>query len=87
MPEDLERVALPSSLRRLSFGRDFNRSLSSTVLPEHLQVGLKSLLESLGALFQVLAFGKNFNQSLREVRLPRLHSLTFGKSFNQSRSE
>lgn len=46
--EDLARVALPSSLRSLSFGRDFNRRLSDTVLPEKLQVGLeRTLLEIL----------------------------------------
>eukprot|EP00435_Cladocopium_sp_Y103_P073049 s100_g42.t1 len=89
---DLKHVTLPSRLRSLTFGSDFNTSLKGVTLPS----GLRSL--TFGVLFnqslvdvalpdtlETLKFGAHFDQSLESVTLPNnLRNLTFGDRFNQS---
>eukprot|EP00438_Fugacium_kawagutii_P034288 Skav220345 [mRNA] locus=scaffold2224:151673:170259:+ [translate_table: standard] len=78
------------TLRSLAFGRSFNQSLKSRVLP----AALESL--TLGREFNYfqdltlpsglrhLTVGSLFNESLQQVNLPRgLQSLVLGNSFNQ----
>eukprot|EP00435_Cladocopium_sp_Y103_P054702 s1039_g17.t2 len=61
---------LPKSLRSLTLGWDFNRSLEHVNFPSGLQS---------------ITFGVNFNQSLEETHLPNgLRNLTLGEMFNQS---
>ncbi|KAN0042392.1 hypothetical protein ACTFIV_004956 [Dictyostelium citrinum] len=61
---------LPQSLRRLEFGKDFNRPIGIGVLPD-------KQLES-------IQFGYSFNQQIRPQTLPKsLKELKFGFSFNQ----
>eukprot|EP00930_Biecheleria_cincta_P064568 TRINITY_DN50169_c0_g1_i1.p1 TRINITY_DN50169_c0_g1~~TRINITY_DN50169_c0_g1_i1.p1 ORF type:complete len:362 (-),score=84.22 TRINITY_DN50169_c0_g1_i1:94-1179(-) len=89
MPKILE---LPSRLRVLTFGRNFNGSMEGRTLPKHLQsitfgywfnqsMAKVALPEGL----QSLTFGERFDHSLDNVALPStLESLTFGRDFNQS---
>ena len=61
---------LPKSLRSLTLGWDFNRSLEHVNFPSGLQS---------------ITFGVNFNQSLKETHLPNgLRTLILGEMFNQS---
>jgi hypothetical protein len=61
---------LPKSLRNLTLGWDFNRSLEHVNFPSGLQS---------------ITFGVNFNQSLEETHLPNgLRTLILGEMFNQS---
>lgn len=64
-------VKFPDSLKKLTFGQNFNQPLDKEVkLPGSLQA---------------LTFGENFNQPLDNIEFPGdLRKLTFGKSFNQS---
>lgn len=63
-------MKLPSSLRFLSFGDNFNQSLENVALPSSLDT---------------VSFGHNFNQSLKNVDLPSsLKTLSFGHDFNQN---
>ena len=91
--QDLNRgIQLPSSLRSLTFGDNFNQSLNGFHLPSSLQSltfgdKFNQSLEGIqvpGSL-QNLTFGRRFNQSLEGTQLPSsLQSLTFGDNFDQS---
>ena len=68
--QSMDKVTLPSSLKSLTFGKQFNQILENGTLPGSLQS---------------LSFGGAFNQSLEIVTLPgNLQSLTFGWNFDQS---
>merc|ERR1711971_261599 len=66
--QQVEKIALPSSLQSLTFGQCFNHGMANVALPR----GLRRL-----------TFGHWFNQSMDKVALPSgLQSLTFGQNFN-----
>lgn len=83
---------LPKSLRNLTLGWDFNRSLEHVNFPSGLQsitfgVNFNQSLEEthLPNGLRTLILGEMFNQSLDRVTLPSsLQSLTFGSCFNRS---
>ncbi|CAJ1441899.1 unnamed protein product [Effrenium voratum] len=82
-------VTLPSTLKSLTFGDEFDQRLQEITLPGSLQnltfghdfnhfVILPSSLQN-------LTFGNAFNQSLEGVTLPSsLQNLTFGHAWNRS---
>eukprot|EP00435_Cladocopium_sp_Y103_P012851 s1927_g3.t1 len=67
---NVDETKLPTSLKVLSFGRDFNQKLERVTLPPDLRE---------------LKLGNGFNRPLETVKLPSsLERLTLGEQFSQS---
>ena len=76
-------ATFPGTLKNLTFGMDFNKSLDRVTLPS----GLQSLTLGFGfdQSLDRATFGDGFNQNLDRVTLPSsLQSLTFGYRFKQT---